>query len=131
MPSGKPPSPISVAVVVSLLCAFFILATGAAIGGSYLLNIQTIHREEAAAAELHAREAQAQIRNSVPMCKALVKMDDASQPPVVNASGSPHSYGHKLATAIHELVASSKCNILLADVAKHEPYTEILRQLGG
>ena len=129
---GKNPNPITAAVIASVAAVVFLITAGAAIGGSYLLALDVAHKQTVAAEQLRAREAQSQIRVSVPICKALVDMDEASHAPAFDFPKPPsNGYDIKLSAAIHRFVTTSKCSVLLADVAKHEPYTEIIHQLGG
>ena len=129
---GKNPSPITTAVIGSVAAVVFLLTAGVAVGGSYLLSLSIIHKQAVTAEQLRAREGTAQIRTSIPICRALVEMDAASHIPSSNFPSPPkNGYDERLSAAISQFVKTSRCITLLADVAKHEPYTEILHQLGG
>jgi hypothetical protein len=95
--------PATWAVMFTVFLFAFLVILGCAIGGAYLVAEHAVHVAQAS-------NLQAGIRT----CEAVRKMDEASQPPVVNASSNPLSYGHKLASAIHQLYITSGCKELLS-----------------
>jgi hypothetical protein len=94
--------PVAIAVFVSIvLCAFVFILIGSLVADYALM----VHYYDT----IQAHQALLQIKQSIPTCRALVHLDQASSPPVVNASTNPLSYGHKLAVAIHQVVVSTHC----------------------
>ena len=135
--NGLKEAPKHLGRTVAIIFLVIMLFIGGLVG-SYALsihesNIQAHQRAVATAkrnASLKLASEKAAILGSVPLCRGLVLMDDASHPPVSNASSKPDSYGHKLAHAIHVVVVTSKCPILLHDIENHVPYTQIFKDLG-
>lgn len=117
------------AVLLSLVVVAFVLSVALAIGGSYLLTISAIHHQQTNEQELKQREAESSIRTAIPTCNALVEMDDAKVG-ASNASNDPHSYGHNLARAITDVVATTQCRMLLREVAEHKSFSQIAKDLG-
>lgn len=120
---------VGLAVFLSVCFVVVFLMIIAATGGEYLLTLHTLHAQEAASMASHIREMTAQLRAALPTCHALQALDNASHPPVVNASHNPLSYGHKLAQAIHQVYQTSQCRVILNGVAHHESLTQILKQI--
>lgn len=125
----KPGTPITIAVVVSLICCAFLLSLAAAIGGSYVLILQAEHKQQAFATQVVQQQTADQIRQAVPECEQLQAMDNASNG-AVNSSSSPDSYGRRLAAAIHSFNVASKCPLLLSDMSKHMSDAQIVKSLG-
>lgn len=108
---------IATAVATSVVMLAGLLMVVAGIGGSYLLTLHAIHSQEAADAALKAHEYAAQVRAGLPMCKALRALDSAALSP------------RRLAEALHQVYAATRCNTLLSDFAHHEPISKIVQQL--
>lgn len=121
----KHSSPVTLAVVASIVAFSFIVALGLAIGGSYALTLHVIHNQNAQqekTAQLQVTEA---VKGSVPECEQLEAMDNATK------AGAPvGAYTKSLAKAIHTFYVSSKCPILLKDVSEHKSDDQILKDLG-
>ena len=131
---GTSPNPVTAAVVASVAVFVFLLTAGVAVAGSYLVALNVAHKQVVAEQEAAASEAVAQIRTSIPTCRALVAMDDAKTGitfPKIDAAHPSELYITRSAAAIHSVVVASRCATLLDDVAHHEPYSEIAHQLGG
>lgn len=125
-------TPVSLAVFVSLGISMLLLVAAIAIGGSYALTLGVIHRDDVAHAQIAVREATFQIRQAVPTCRAINAMDQASQLPATGFPSPPHNaYDKRLSAAIHSVNVTSHCPLILSDVARHVPFTEILRQIRG
>lgn len=118
-------SPITIAVLVSIIAFGFILATAVAIGGSYALTLHYVNSQEAQQQKIQQQQLSASIKSSVPECEELAAMDNAR-----NAGTPAGSYGAALATAIHNFNVQSKCPILLRDVKAHKSDKQILKDLG-
>lgn len=116
-------NPISLAVAVSLAVVAFVMTCALAIGGSYALTVHALHTAQAAQNSVGLRDQTAQIRESVPICRALVEMDNAS------VAGTNGAYEKRLAAAIHDFARYSKCRLLLQLVAQDKPFTVILQRL--
>lgn len=124
--------PVAMAVVASLSAFILLFVLAVSIGGSYALTLHAIHVQQAADANLKAREATAQIRTAVPTCRAINSMDVASHIPPPDFPQPPqNTYDKRLSAAIHSVNVSSHCPLILRDVAQHVPYTTILRQIQG
>ena len=131
---GTNPNPITAAVIASIAVFVFLFTAGAAVAGSYLVALDVAHKQTVAAQKAASAEAVAQIRNSIPTCRALVAMDNARLGitfPKIDAAHPSELYITRSAAAIHSVVVASRCTTLLDDVAHHEPYAEIAHQLGG
>lgn len=124
---------MSMTVIVSVMFAMMVLLVAAGMGGEYVLSLHILHNAEAAQAAGRAREATAQLRSSVPTCHALQALDNAK-----NGATFPHypgakpgqGYGQRLAAAIHQVYASTRCQVLLSGLAHHMSLSAILKQLG-
>jgi hypothetical protein len=124
-------TPVSLAVVLSLFVSALILSVAAAIGGSYALTLNAIHDASVAAAQLHAREATAQIRAAVPTCRSIAEMDSAANVPAKDFPKPPANvYDERLSSAIHKIDTTTRCPLILNDLKKHMTFLEIAKQLG-
>lgn len=101
-------SPNKIAFMICSVLAVIVLLIAGGVVLSVSLANRAIQNEKLYEAGLRQREAESQIRTSIPTCKAIVKMDDASHG-AVNASNSPNSYGHRLSRAIHDVNVTSGC----------------------
>lgn len=117
-------APIGFAVQLALVVVAFVLALILSIGGSYALTIQAISnfkaKEHAAEMALHQREEESAVRTGIPTCKAIVKLDDASHGPQ-NLGLDVWGYGHRLASAIHDVNVTSGCAVLIHEL--HEGWS--------
>jgi hypothetical protein len=100
-----PRGPVALAVIGSLLLVALLTIIGTAIGGSYILME---HYVTALTAQQHA----AQAKGAVGLCKAVLQMDLAGKGAVFSGKGTL-AYGYKLASAIHQLYASSGCSAII------------------
>lgn len=129
---GQSPTPISLAVIASLCIVFSVLLFALAVAGSYYLSIGAIKRAEATQAYIAERAQTLQIRQAIPTCHDIVAMDNASHIASGGFPPPPHNgYDLRLSAAIHRVSMDSHCPAILADVAKHMSYSEILRQIRG
>lgn len=115
-------TPIGMAVGASIVALAFVVSVVLGISGAYLLINSEINHQNAV-------ERVNAVRNSIPICRALVEMDDASHPPVTNASNDPLSYGHKLSRAITDVVKTTRCNVLLTKLHNGESIEQITNEL--
>jgi hypothetical protein len=130
--NGAKPNPVTAAVVASVAAVLFLLTAGAAVGGAWLVALDVAHKQNVAEAMLRTRETQSQIRTSVPICRALVDMSDAAKVPPQDFPSPPaNGYDKRLSVAITSFVQTSKCQVILTDLAHHESYEQIAHQLGG
>lgn len=118
--------PVTLAVVSALSFFCLIVSVGLAIGGSYLLTLHEIHVQQAVAQQAQATQLQSAIQSSAAECRQIQAMDDASK----GETWTSDTYGKKLATAIHSFYISSRCPILLDDLAAHKTDTQIAKDLG-
>jgi hypothetical protein len=105
---------------------------GGILAGGYALSLSAIRQNNATEAQLQTREEESAVRTSIPTCEALIALDNAK-----NGAIFPHypgakpgqGYGQRLASAIHEVVAATKCETLIYDVDHHWSLARIAKQL--
>jgi hypothetical protein len=127
-PDPKPLRPERIAVFVSLVICAFVFSVIVGMAGSYAITLHSIDVQHRADVALHQREIESQVRTAIPTCKALVEMDDAKNG-ASNASSDPNSYGHRLAKAIHDVVARSQCTVILKDLKNGQTIAQIVKEL--
>lgn len=121
---------VSMAVIASILILAFLVIGGGAVATSVVLSLSAIRHEEAAAKALQQREMTAQLREGVPTCRAISDMDLASHVPGSEFPKPPRNgYDKRLSAAIHEIDTRSHCTLILSDLAKHESFAQIEKQL--
>lgn len=95
---GTPHSPISLAVVVSLLSVLLVLFFSAAIFLNYVLTVHYVH-------ELQAQQA----KQGIPVCRVLKGVAEARNGAVFWEQNNPRTYENRLAPELTRLYVITGC----------------------